>query len=181
LKILLDGIFDRQNFRSEIIWRRSSSHNKLTKQYGPIHDTILFYSKADKAKFHPGRTPYTKSYISKMFRYEDGGGRFRPNEITGTGTRRGDGGEPWRGFNPTEKGRHWAVPASIRSHLPAGGKGMTTQSMLDALDKVGLIAFSPSGGPTYKQPLAPEFHIRMLPMAGLHWSSWPTAATASAS
>src|SRR2546421_12277833 len=39
LKIILDTIFEPQNFRSEIIWRRSAAHNKLTHQYGPIHDT----------------------------------------------------------------------------------------------------------------------------------------------
>src|SRR6202035_388926 len=63
LKIVLDGIFGPQNFRSEIIWRRSPSHNKLTKQFGPIHDTIFLYSKSDKAKFHSGVTPHNKSYI----------------------------------------------------------------------------------------------------------------------
>jgi adenine specific DNA methylase Mod len=44
LKLLMDAVFDPRNFRSEIIWRRSSGHNKLTLQYGPIHDTLLFYS-----------------------------------------------------------------------------------------------------------------------------------------
>lgn len=38
LKVVLDGVFGPENFRSEIVWRRSPSHNKLTKQYGPIHD-----------------------------------------------------------------------------------------------------------------------------------------------
>src|SRR5438477_4046917 len=35
LKLLMDAAFGPRNFRSEIIWRRSSGHNKLTRQYGP--------------------------------------------------------------------------------------------------------------------------------------------------
>jgi adenine specific DNA methylase Mod len=41
LRIILDSIFGPENFRSEIVWRRSAAHNKLSRQYGPVHDTIL--------------------------------------------------------------------------------------------------------------------------------------------
>ena len=60
LKVLMDGIFGRGNFRSEIIWRRSNVHSKTKTPYGPIHDTLLFYSRSNKGMtFHPGqdRTP----------------------------------------------------------------------------------------------------------------------------
>ena len=112
IKILMDAIFGQQNFHSEIIWRRSASHNKITKQYGPIHDVILFYSKSGKFIFHPGRTPYTRSYIQKMFRFEDEKGRYRQNELTGAGQRSGDSGKAWRNYNPTARNRHWAIPAA---------------------------------------------------------------------
>src|SRR5689334_23272549 len=46
LKILLDAVFGPKNFRSEIIWRRSAAHNKLSRQFGPIHDTILVFAKS---------------------------------------------------------------------------------------------------------------------------------------
>src|SRR6266581_2150968 len=48
LKVLLDTIFDVRNFRSEITWKRSSAHSDTTqgsKDYGHIHDVILFYAK----------------------------------------------------------------------------------------------------------------------------------------
>jgi len=44
LKMLLDGVFGPDNFRSEIIWKRTSVHSSANR-YGPVHDTILFYSK----------------------------------------------------------------------------------------------------------------------------------------
>jgi hypothetical protein len=43
LKIVLDGVFGKENFRSEIIWKRTSSHNSA-RRWGPIHDTIFFYT-----------------------------------------------------------------------------------------------------------------------------------------
>ncbi len=72
----MDAVFGPDNFRSEIIWRRSNAHNKLTKQYGPIHDTLLFYSKGKRFTFHPGRTPYTSTYVKKNFPYSDSHGKY---------------------------------------------------------------------------------------------------------
>lgn len=151
IKIMMDAIFHHSNFRSEIIWRRSASHNKISKQFGPIHDVILYYSASDKATFHPPRTPYLKNYVDKAFRYEDGRGRYRMNELTGSGIRKGESGMPWRDYNPTDRGRHWAIPASLRAKLPNKGAGMSPHQMLDALAITGDIAFSNTGRPSYKQ------------------------------
>ncbi|MBI4721126.1 MAG: site-specific DNA-methyltransferase, partial [Chitinivibrionia bacterium] len=151
LKILLDAVFGLKNFRSEIIWRRSSAHNKLSRQYGPIHDTILFYSRCDNLVFHPGYTPYSKRYIATMFKKRDERGHYRMNELTGQGTRTGDSGKPWLGYDPTPRGRHWAIPASLREYLPDNGRGMSPQQMLDVLNENGWIARSDDGRPTYKQ------------------------------
>ena len=83
LKMLLDAIFGPVHFRSEIVWRRSNAHNKLTTQYGPIHDTILFYSKTADFTFHPGTRPYTKAYIEDRFKRHDARGRYQMNYLTG--------------------------------------------------------------------------------------------------
>ena len=42
LKIVMDGIFGHNNFRSGIVWKRTSAHSGPNR-YGPVHDTILFY------------------------------------------------------------------------------------------------------------------------------------------
>src|SRR3990172_1325148 len=47
LRVLMDAIFGPKNFINEIVWRRSNAHNKLSKQFGPIHDTILFFGKSE--------------------------------------------------------------------------------------------------------------------------------------
>ena len=90
LKLLLDGIFGPENFRSEIVWRRNNSHNNATRQYGPIHDTILFYAKTDVHRLREAFAPHSRAYIDGEFRYSDELGRYRLNEIMGPGTRTGE-------------------------------------------------------------------------------------------
>jgi DNA modification methylase len=157
LKMMGDAIFGPVNFRSEIIWRRSNAHNKVTRQYGPIHDTILFYSKGTDFTFHPGVRPYSKAYIEDRFKFHDERGRYQLNYLTGPGTRKGQSGAAWRGFDPTRAGRHWAIPASLRDFLPNRGAGMTTEAQLEALLDQDLIVFPKKvgGQPMYKQYVGP--------------------------
>lgn len=151
LKIVLDGVFGKENFRSEIIWRRSGSHNSATKQFGPVHDSILLFAKTEKHRLNSVTTPYSKAYIDGEFTYTDDKGMYRLNEIMGPGARTGDSGKPWRNYDPTPKGRHWAIPESLRSQLPTRGAGLTLQQQLDGLDALGELYISPSGRPKYKQ------------------------------
>ncbi|MET3036914.1 DNA methyltransferase [Chryseobacterium sp. NRRL B-14859] len=46
LKILLDSVFDRENFRNEIIWAYHGPGSPKMKQYNRKHDNILWYSKS---------------------------------------------------------------------------------------------------------------------------------------
>ncbi|MCX8505052.1 MAG: DNA methyltransferase [Alphaproteobacteria bacterium] len=153
IKIMMDGIFGAKNFRNEIIWRRTNSHNKLSKQYGPIHDVILFYSSSKNFYFDIGYTPYNKAYITDRFKYQDSIGIYQPNYLTGPGERNGESGVEWRGFNPTLAGRHWAIPKSLRQYLPNEGKGMSQFDILELLLEKGFIIFPKKigGQPMYKQ------------------------------
>lgn len=151
LKSLMDAVFGANRFRNEIVWRRSGGHNKLSKQYGPIHDVILFYTRGDRFTFHPGRTPHTKTYLEKYFRYRDSRGRYRLNELTGSGERSGESGQEWRGYDPTAKGRHWAIPRSLRKTLPEDQQSLGPLELLDILDAADDIVISGSGVPRYKQ------------------------------
>jgi adenine specific DNA methylase Mod len=151
LKIIMDAVFGHENFRNEVIWRRTSAHNKLSRQFGPIHDVLLFYSKTKDMFFQPGRTPYLRSYIDGQFRYDGKEGRYRLNELTGSGTRTGDSGKPWHGYDPTPRGRHWALPLSLKEMLPKRLQNAFMEEQFDYLAEEDLIVFSQSGRPTYKQ------------------------------
>ena len=156
LKELMDAVFGSGNFRSEIVWRRSNAHNKLSKQYGPIHDTLLFYSSGKRFTFHPGRTPYTSAYAEKSFPGTDSRGKYQSNVLTGSGTREGESGEPWREYDPTPHGRHWAIPSSIRALIQSDTGNDSIQEILEKLDDLSLILHPRTEGkmPRYKQYLS---------------------------
>ena len=67
IKALMDAIFGHTNFRSEIVWRRSHAHNSA-RRWGPIHDTILFYSKSDRYTWNRVYQPYDQTYIDRYFK-----------------------------------------------------------------------------------------------------------------
>lgn len=51
LKIIMDVIFEEQNFKNEIIWHYRRWPTKASK-FQKMHDVILFYSKSEKNKFN---------------------------------------------------------------------------------------------------------------------------------
>ena len=52
LKIVLDAIFEEQNFRNEIIWHYKTG-GASKKQLAKKHDVILFYGKSSNTNFNP--------------------------------------------------------------------------------------------------------------------------------
>ncbi len=71
----------------------------------------------------------------------------------------GESGQPWRGVNPTEVGRHWSVPS--REAWPEGVEppenydSLSVHEKLDVLDANGLIYWPPRGSvPRFKRYLS---------------------------
>lgn len=107
LKILLDHIFGQDNFRSEVIWKRTHAHSS-SRRYGPIHDTILFYSKSAKYTWNRVFTEYADSYLENHFRQTDEQGAFQLITCNAPGDRQGTRAHyRWKGLLPPP-GRHWA-------------------------------------------------------------------------
>lgn len=72
LKIELDNIFKRKNFRNEIVWRRHNAHNDTkqgAKSFGKIHDVILFYTKSGKYTWNPMYEAYPPEYVKKYYNH----------------------------------------------------------------------------------------------------------------
>lgn len=146
LKMLMDAVFSPVNFRNEIVWKRTSAHSGA-KRWGPVHDNILMYSKTDSYCWNLIYQKYSADYLEQFYRFADESGRYRIGDLTGAGVRTGDSGQPWQGINPTESGRHWAVPNKIVQRL-LGKKDVTqlsVQEKLDILDANGLIYWPPKG------------------------------------
>lgn len=122
IKVMMDGIFGHQNFRNEIIWKRTSAHSSA-KRFGPVHDTILFYTAGNKYVWNKIYQPYDQSYIDGFYTHIDPDGRrWRRSDLTGAGTRNGETGEIWRGIDVTAKGRHWAWPPSELDRMDKAGR-----------------------------------------------------------
>jgi len=122
LKLVLDAVFGAENYLNEVIWKRTSAHSSA-KRYGPVHDTILFYSKSPAFVWNKAFQPYSEKYISEFYTHLDPDGRrWRRSDLTGAGTRNGETGLVWRGIDITAKGRHWAWPPSELEKMDAAGR-----------------------------------------------------------
>ena len=162
LKLILDMIFGPENFRSEVVWKRTGAHNSA-RRYGPIHDTILYYARdAEHVTWNAQRSDYSEDYVDTKYRHVDAasGRRYRLSDLTGSGIRHGESGRPWRGHNPThtKNGRHWAVPRHAIRVLRSKGVEIpgTVQEQLELLYTQGLIRFPQKadgslGVPEYKR------------------------------
>lgn len=134
LKVLLDLVFGPDNFRNEVIWKRTHAHSG-SRRFGPVHDVILFYSRASSYTWNQLYSPYSQAYIDKYFRNSDERGRYQLITCTGPGPRPGTRAHyAWRGVWPPSN-RHWAW----------------TEDKMEALEADGRIVYSSNGTPRLKR------------------------------
>ena len=154
LRLLLDCIFGENNFRNEIIWKRTSAHSHPN-QFGRIHDCLLYYTKSADYTFNKVYSPYTQKQIKEIYRYEDEKGKYASQDLTGGGSNQND--VSWRGYHPAERGmgRNWAIPRKKIIELVGEeqAEALTTLEKLELLDKEGYIRWSQEGTPSYKRYL----------------------------
>lgn len=159
LKLLLDVIFGAENFRNEIIWRRTGAHSPR-RTFGPIHDTILFYTRSGDYYFNLVRLPYTLEHVTRRYKQQaDGRWKFTSggNVLTGAGSGGGESSQPWRGFDPALKNRHWAIPGFINAQLPSAEQKLGVLDKLEAAYQRGLIDIVEGNAwPTPVRYLSPE-------------------------
>jgi DNA modification methylase len=73
-KVLLDEVFGAGSFQNEITWKRQTAHSDA-QRYNPIHDSIFYYVKSEKAVFNHIHTPYEETYVKSHYPYTDERGR----------------------------------------------------------------------------------------------------------
>ena len=121
LKVLLDATFGPENFRNEIVWKRSHGHNTANR-FGASHDSILFYGRSSAVFWNRVFQEYDSAYLDQHYRHVDASGRrFKHENPTGAGIRHGETGLSWHGIDPTAKGRHWVRPPRELDKLDALG------------------------------------------------------------
>ena len=90
LKLLMDAVFGPANFRTEIIWKRTSAHSDTKQgrqQHGRIHDVLLFYTKTDDWNWNPVYTEYDREYVANFYRFvePETGRKYRKDNLAGPG------------------------------------------------------------------------------------------------
>ncbi len=75
VKILLDDIYGKSNFRNEIIWKYTGSLQPK-KDFARKHDVIYRYSKTEERIYYPDFIPYSSNSIAR-FDKEDEKGRYK--------------------------------------------------------------------------------------------------------
>ena len=140
LKVILDTIFGPQNFRNEVVWKRSDAHSDArqgAEHFGRIHDTLLFYRKSRQGNWNVQFTPLPDSTVSKWYRHvePETGRRYNMADLTAAKPG-GDTEYEWNGTKPPP-GRYWAY----------------SRGNMEKFEREGRIVYSKSGKPYMKRYL----------------------------
>jgi site-specific DNA-methyltransferase (adenine-specific) len=119
LKIILDTIFGPQNFRNEVVWKRSYGHGDSRKSMGRSHDVLLYYTKGDKYTLNRFFHEHDPKYLKDFFRHEDKRGRYKLENLTSPNPRPNLTYE-YKGYPPPSKG--WRVNLERMKQLDADGR-----------------------------------------------------------
>jgi hypothetical protein len=130
LKIVLDGVFGKENFRTEISWKRQSAHNDAKqgrKQYGNVRDIIFFYTKSSDWKWRWLYTSYSEEYVTKFYRHvEPGTGRlYQLGDLTAPGGSAPEKGNPYFEFLGVK--RYWRFTQENMETMYKAGKIIQTK------------------------------------------------------
>jgi adenine-specific DNA-methyltransferase len=132
VKVMLDQIFGENNFRNEIVWRRTQGR-KAERQWPRVHDSLFFYTGKTDWTWNAQTVPHDENNVKGHDLMRDEDGLYRLSDLSGAGS------GPARVFGPRgrmepPKGRHW----------------MFDQEGIDRLFTEGRIEFSRNGMPRLK-------------------------------
>ncbi|MBI5235158.1 MAG: site-specific DNA-methyltransferase [Deltaproteobacteria bacterium] len=132
VKLVMDEVFGRKNFRNDITRIKCNPKNFHRKAYGNIKDLILFYSKSGSSIWNDPSLPFSEEDKRRLFKkFDKDGRRYTTIPLHAPGeTSSGKTGGRWQGAQPP-KGRHWR----------------TDPAVLDEWDGKGLVEWSANGVP----------------------------------
>lgn len=137
LKLVLDSVFGAENFRNEIIWKRTTSHNDAKHAFPDVSDTIFFYAKSQEHRFIRQYVPYDPKYLASKYRHTDENGRiYRLSDLRSPSPRPNLTYE-YKGYQPHPNG--WAL----------------SREKMEEADRKGLLEFpkKPDGRIQYRRYL----------------------------
>jgi DNA modification methylase len=136
LRILMDSIFGGSQFRAHVIWQRTNAHPNVGRNFGNIHDVILFYVKGKGYTWNPQFIPYSESHLESSYRNVEPrtGRKYALRDLTASVYHASKGQYyTWRGHKPPAS-RVWAH----------------SKEEMEKLDGAGRIQYSKNGVPRLK-------------------------------
>lgn len=113
---ILDKIFGFSNFKGEIIWQRTNSHNDAKKKLAVLTDSIFFYTKSNKFTYNPIYTEHNeKSSKHYSLNNNDGKGFYQLTDISSPNPRPNMQYE-WLGFPYPPKGWRYKMETMQKLH-----------------------------------------------------------------
>ena len=152
VKILLDEIFGEDNFRNEIIWKRSTAHSD-SEYYGNNYDTIFFYTMSQEAVFNTVYQDYDKEYLARFTQTDPDGRKWDSGNLTAKGLSGGGYDYEYKGCRSL-----WRMPLTTMERLDAEGRlhftkngGIRSKVYLDELPGMPAQSLWPDLNPVNSQ------------------------------
>ena len=81
---ILDRIFGEDNFRNEIIWKRTNAKGLAFTRLAHNNDSIFYYTKSNVFTFNGQYAPHSQKYISDFYKYiePETGRRYQLDNLT---------------------------------------------------------------------------------------------------
>jgi len=76
VKIIMDEIFGKENFRNEVVWNKGFRGTESQNSYQRSHDTVLWYSKGDKIIWNQQYQPYKDQNLGRYNKTDEDGKRY---------------------------------------------------------------------------------------------------------
>jgi len=133
LRLVMEELFGEDNFKSNIIWKRTAAHND-SKKIGKVTDTILYFSKTSSSIWNPQFRPHDQTYVDAFYRHiEHDGRKYRLHQIE---------------RNPAIGIRENLI-YEYRGYTPKYG-WMIEKIKLEEFDNKGMLVWSKNGKPQRK-------------------------------
>lgn len=105
LRLILEEVFGKDNFRSQIVWRSSPGHSDKD-LYSPKQNIIFFFSKGADTIWNQQYQPYDAEYLEQHYQKKDPDGRlFEDDNLTAYGLKGGGYTYEWNGVT-----KLWRTP-----------------------------------------------------------------------
>ena len=163
IKSILDEIFGENNFKNQVIWKRTSAHNDAGK-FGINIDFILYYTNSANYIWKQLFSVYTEKHLNRFRHIDSNGRQWTDGPLTAKGLK-------GKGYYYAYKGidGYWRCPIETmkrldkekRLHFTKNGgirvkkyldelKGTPLQSLWDDIDPINSQSDERSGYPTQK-------------------------------